>query len=197
MIHRPHAAGIPQGNPAERRGMHMKAGWRGVYTTAGRRGMHTVELILALPVILIATLAVFQFGIIFLVLHSVTTAAILGAREGASGGSLTEVQTVVNHALSPYGVDILVTSTDGNIRFEQPATATNATLNPAGMDCTPIGPSTLNPGETRVTVCLKLIPDPPATSAWGNGQGIPDWLATFGFGLGDRHFEVSALAYDE
>jgi Flp pilus assembly protein TadG len=163
-------------------------------TPHGRRGVQTVEIIVALPIVFIATLAVFEFGMLFLFQQAVGAATIEGVRDAAKGGSLASVQAVVNQFLQPYGINIQAGSSDANIRLETGTPATNATLN--GNTCLPSGPASVLADEVRVTVCLRLVPTG-GTSAWGTNDGVPNWLSKYGFSLSSHRFEVSALAKTE
>lgn len=158
-----------------------------------RSGVHTVEMIIALPVLFIASLAVFQFGILFIFQQGVTAATIEGAREASEGGSLATVQTVVNNFLQPYGINIQAGSTDANIRLEIDTT-TDTTLN--ATPCFATGPKPLLSNEVRVTVAVSLVPTG-GSSAWGTHDGVPNWLSRFGFSMSSQRFEVSSLAKKE
>lgn len=160
---------------------------------ARRSGVQTVEMIIALPVLFIASLAVLQFGILFIFQQGITTAAIEGAREASEGGTLTTVQTVVNNFLQPYGISIQAGSTDANIRLEIDTT-TNTTLN--GNTCYAIGPSPLLSNEVRVTVCVSLVPSG-GSSAWGAHDGVPNWLSKYGLSFAGKRFEISSIAKKE
>lgn len=167
-----------------------------------RKGVHTIELIIALPVVFIATLAAFEFGLLIVFQQGVTAATIEGAREAAKGTitltpaqNLVAVQTVVNTFLQPYGVNIQTGDSDSNIRLEIDTT-TDDTLTPGGFSCFATGPLPLSADEVRVTVSLKLVPGT-APSAWGTNDGVPNWLSKYGFSLSTQRFEVSALAKKE
>jgi hypothetical protein len=153
----------------------------------------------ALPVLIIVTLAIFQFGILMLIYQAVVTAAVEGAREAGKGGNVNAVASVVNQILVPHGVVVTSASTDANIIVEQsqpPAAPTVTMLN--GNPCYPptgVPLSTIH-RETRVTFSLSLVPQG-AASAWGTRQGVPNWLSVFGFSLVGKRFEVSSLVRTE
>lgn len=151
------------------------------------RGVVVLQLVVALPLLLIATLAAFEFGFVFLVDQAVETAATQGARVAAEGGSLAQVTAVVNQVLSVYNVDITSSSTDANIVVEQNGSKSSVT----SFTCTPSGPA-LASGEDRVTVALTFRKSS-SNSAW-LASSIPDWLSVFGFSWGTSQFHSSALA---
>lgn len=154
-----------------------------------RRGVEILELILALPVMLIASLAVLEFGILVLVQQAVTTAATEGAREAAKGATCTEVGEVVEAFLAAHNLDI---SGGGSVKVVCESKAggvtTTASAGNASLDCSPPGFG-LNNGEVRVTVCVEVTD--------GNDKPVPDWLSVFGFSLAGATFEVSSLAQFE
>lgn len=183
----------------ESRGPTARRGRRFSMRSTRRRGVEAVEVIVALPVLIIATLAIFQFGILMLIYQAVATATIEGAREAGKGGNINAVASVVNQILVPHGVVVTTTSTDANIVIEQsdpPAAPVTTMLN--GNPCYPptgVPLSTIH-RETRVTFSLSLVPQG-ATSAWGTRQGVPNWLSIFGFSLAGKRFEVSSLVRTE
>jgi Flp pilus assembly protein TadG len=161
----------------------------GIGRRAARRAVLVLQLLVVLPLLLIATLACFEFGMVFMIDQALQTAATQGARISAKGGNMTNVVTAVNQALSIYGIQIQPSTSDANIVLETgPATVTKYTSVP----CTPAGPTLQSsPAETRVTVCLAYRAAA-SGSAWSHGS-IPDWLQIFGFTWGTTQFRVSAL----
>ena len=153
-----------------------------------RRAAIILELIGVLPLLLLGTLAAFEFGFVFMVDQALQTAATQGARVAAEGGSLAQVVGVVNQTLGVYRVSILSTSTDANIVLEQPASTPTYYTSYA---CTPNGPSLL-PNEYRVTVSLAMQANA-MNSAWV-GASVPNWLSSLSFSWGNQQFRVSALA---
>src|SRR5262245_42724610 len=76
---------------------------------ARQRGVGTLELMLALPILLLATLASFEFGLLTLVEHAVATATIDGAREAGKGADCNQVAAVVNQYLAAHHLVITPT----------------------------------------------------------------------------------------
>lgn len=172
-----------------------------------RRGVESVEVMVALPVLVIVTLAIFQFGILMLIYQAVVTATVEGAREAGKGGNINAVATVINQILVPHGVVVSSTSTDANIVVEQsqlwidpmqpppPPIVTMLNTNPCYPPTgVPLSTAHL---ETRVTFSLSLVPTGGVNSAWGTRQGVPNWLSVFGFSLAGKRFEVSSLVRTE
>lgn len=174
--------------------------------SAEPRGAITLEVILALPVLFIATLAVIEFGILFVIYQTVVTATIEGARVLANGESdppltnaqrRTLVSNRVNQFLAVHDVKLTDTSSDGNIRMQN-WMGTDILLNPGGLACYASGPA-LSTNEVRVTVSLSLISDKTASSAWAtrygvNTPGVPNLLKTFGFNLKGKRYEISSVS---
>jgi len=154
-----------------------------------RRGIEVLELIFALPILFIGTLAIFEIGILLIVQQTVATAAIEGAREAAEGADVNDVAVIVDQFL---GVHNLSATPAGNVRItlEQFGNPTTEAGNTTDIPCTPQGPS-LNSGEVRVTVCVRV------TDPAGTDLPVPNWLKSFGFSLEGKTFEVSSLALTE
>lgn len=155
-----------------------------------RRGVGVLQLIVALPVLLITTLAIFQFGFVMVVQQTVTAAATEGARAAAkemtaSAANMAAI-AAVNSVLDIHGLVVDPTSTD-------PASDTKMVLEYAGgspvitgdpgLGCsTPSSPSVLG-GEVRVTVCVDLTTSP-----------LLNVLTTFGFDFTGKRLEISSMA---
>jgi len=155
-----------------------------------RRGIEVLEVIIALPVMIIITLALFEFGMLMVVDQTVVSATTKGAREAGKGANILEVADVVNQLLAVHSIAITPTSTTGNIVLEvggQPTTTIN------GNPCTPPASPSLGTDEVRVTVCVDLTYPPVA----GETPPVPDALATFGFTLNGRHLQSSTLVKKE
>ena len=149
-----------------------------------RRGAVVLELILALPVLIIATVAVLEFGIIVLVQQAIVTAATEGVREAARGSSPNAVAAVVDRFLTVHN---FAGSTAGtpDARVDVEVGPASSTVGDATIPCTPTGPAALNTYETRVTVCVRVT---------DGDRPVPDWLSYFGFSLTGKTYQISALA---
>lgn len=154
-----------------------------------RRGSIVLEMLLAVPLLLIATLAVFEFGFLLLLHGAATTAAIEGVREAQQGASCNEVAATVQKLLAVHN---LAVSSSGDVRVvcEHRSGGSTQVRNRGNtsIPCTPTGPSLSFNGEQRVTVCVRV----------SDGTApVPDWLATFGFSLNGRTLQVSSLGLAE
>lgn len=158
-------------------------------TRSGRqsrvRGIGTLELILALPILLFATLASFEFGILALVEQAVATATIDAAREAGKGANADSVADVVNQYLAAHHLAIGPT---GPVRLicERHLAGVKQTVergNPSIPTGTP-GPA-MHDGDVRITLCVQ---------ATDGQKPVPDWLASLGFSLADRTIKASSVA---
>lgn len=178
----------------------------------------TLEFILTFPVIFIATLAIFQFAFLALMLQAGTSAVIEGTRKGAAAypnGMLLDasgpnndiadqIMEVMNRHLGVHRIQI----SDVNHGVPQDPDKAQAKIVierregvgaasvvergelPSGFSCTRTGDGPL-PGEIVITLCFPIVdPDDPA----GLGNPVPDWLSLFGFSLADYTFQMSSRA---
>jgi hypothetical protein len=151
--------------------------------------VETVELLLVLPILVIATIAIIEFGILLMFHQAVIDAATAGAREAGKGGNVNAVALKVNRFLSPFDVGIAgVGPSLGNIVLEDGLNPP-VLYNPGGPACDPPPSPAVGANEVRVTVCLAIHSP--------SGKPVPDWLSVFGFSLSGRKFEVSALVRKE
>ena len=157
-----------------------------------RGGSVTLEFILAFPILFIATLAIFEFGILLLVEQAVVTAAIEGSREGAKLGATTDcvakkIQSILGvHCIKFDTMTGQLGSGEARVIVEDGSGLISGERGNLSISCTPQGPP---PSSTqiRVTVCV------PVTNAEGCTP-VPDWLAYFGFSLQNKVFRVSSVA---
>ena len=157
-----------------------------------RGGSVTLEFIMAFPILFIATLAIFEFGILMLVEQAVVTAAIEGSREGAKLGATTDC--VAKKVQSILGVPCLVFDTmmsqpnsgDALVIIEDGSGLISGERGNLSIQCTPEGPVPSS-RQIRVTVCV------PVTDISGC-KPVPDWLSYFGFSLQNKVFRVSSVA---
>lgn len=175
----------PLHQPSDRASRHKRR--RRLF--AHRRGVETLEAILALPVLVVATLAVIQFGIAMLVQQAVTTAAIEGAREGGRlGSNTTRVAEEIRRHLAVHNITLDTTTTnatdDARVCVEFGPVICEYRGN-ASFECHPQG-NTPDADQVRVTVCVRMTD--------GDGHPVPNWLKFVGFSLVGRRIEVSALA---
>lgn len=162
------------------------------WCSSKRKGVEYLELILVMPILFIATLAIFEFGILLLYEETVTSATVEGAREAAKTGDDTAVAAIVQQFLAINKV-IFDTTTISNggghayVLIERGLTkgergnlhyAANAT-----------GPNPLTANEVRVTVSTPMVV--------ANDQPVPNWLRYFGLDLATSKMQVSSMTLVE
>ncbi len=149
-----------------------------------RRGVVTLEVILCLPVLIIATLAALEFGVVLVVQQAITAAAIEGAREAGRGSTPNKVAAAVDTILAVHNIAGATAGTpDARVQVE--VGTNSAAVGDTSIPCTPTGPATLGSGEVRVTVCVRMT---------DGDRPVPDWLGYFGFSLTGKTYQISALA---
>jgi len=144
----------------------------------GKRGVAYLELILALPILLIFLAATIEFGVIMANLKYLPLASRAGAKVLAESAdpslALASVEAVVNETLSATGM----TPCKVTIKYNYPNNGSQST----GGSCPCDGPafSTFptqdadTPYTVSVTVCVEV------------SQMAPDLLGMFGFSLAGR-----------
>lgn len=172
--------------------LRANASKRRQFLHSRRRGVETLEALVAIPVLVIATIGALQFAILLAVQQTVTSAAIAGVKVAANldGGDINDVTDIVNEFLAVNGVQA-TSGGDAVVQLEAglgDLSQTHPSPNDTGISFTPFGPPlvALADNEVRVTVCVKFTN--------GNGRPVPDWLGVFGFSLEDRYFQASSLA---
>ena len=150
-----------------------------------RRGVEILELILALPVLVIALVAVVQFGMVLVVQQAVTAAVTGAAREAGKHSDIAVVRTAVERLLAPHDIEISNTSGSGTkVMLEDGSLGTSSFGDPT-LVCEASG-NALAANEVRVTLCIDL-----------EAARVPNALASFGFDLFGRRFESSAVVRKE
>ena len=134
-----------------------------------------------MPILVIATVAVLEFGIILLTQQAITTSAIEGVREAAKEGATTD--SVKDHVQEFVKVHKLTLEDNPDVRLIIEG-GPEGNEGDTSIPCSANGP-TLAADQVRVTVCTQM------TSV------VPDLLNVFGFSLSGRIFEVSAIAQKE
>jgi hypothetical protein len=135
-----------------------------------------LQLIIALPVLVIALLATIQYAILMIVLGAVTHAATVGARETGKGVDTATVVQVVDTVLGVHGIAIGPNATVVVERFGMAPDVVG------GVPCSPMGPA-IGPDDVRVTVCVDLTTAP-----------LINCLTMFGLDFTGRRLEVSAVS---
>ena len=159
---------------ARRRGLRLRK--------PTRRGFQTVEVIVVLPIVLIATLAVFEYGIAMVVEQAITHAATVAAREAGKGATMDQIESDVNAVLAPHNLEVgefvsfIVEDLEANEPVDQRGTLTcDAPTAPA-----------IEIDDVRVTVCVDL-----------SAQPFLNGLQAYGLDFAGKTFSVSALVRKE
>ena len=146
-----------------------------------RRGANAaIELIIALPILIIMTLAVVQFGIFLMNMELLAVASRAGAEEASQtvGLPTTDGDPVPANVLS--AIDLQLVSSGMHrcgVRLEHNVGGTQVVLgdpSPGGCDCGPTDllPAPLPPGQyVRLTVCVEL------------SDMMPNCMANFGLDI--------------
>jgi hypothetical protein len=166
------------------------SGHAGANAAPRRRGAIIVELLIALPVLVILLLAALEFGVMLANFQQIS----LASRDGALVASeTTDLDTAV--AVPPEVVDVVVRQLASSgmspcrIRLEHNVGgAPMVLLEPpvGGCDCDP-GMLAMPPSRTyvRLTVCVDLE------------QAAPNCIQQFGFDLSGQTAEYSTLMRHE
>ena len=161
----------------------------------------TLEFILAFPILLIASLAIFEFGVLLLVNQDVTTAAIEGSRHaaefGAEQNNAISVADAVEQFLAVHQIDLDTSGAAnglgeaylliqyGPVTIPDRAAVSNTEFQYGDLD---LAVASALPGTNQVRVIVRT----PVT----NGAGVrpvPDWLKSFGFSIDGAVFDTSSL----
>ena len=154
----------------------------GLKRRSRRRGLQTLEVVLVLPILLLVSLAIFQFGILVLVQQSVAHAATVTAREAAKGADVDELVLVANQILGPHCIEI---GTDAAVVLEDVVAA--QTLDYQGsLTCNPPVDPPTDADEVRTTICVGLNQKPFLTA-----------LKAYSIDFSGKRFEISSLVKKE
>jgi hypothetical protein len=147
-----------------------------------RRGGSTIESILVLLVLLIASLAAVQFGVALIVRQATEHAATVAAREAAKGADIDDLVEVVNRVLEGHRI---VIGCDATVVLENgPSPAKRRSRGELDFDppCNP----TIDSDEVRVTLCVSLTARP-----------FLNILKCYGIDFRGHTFQSSAVATKE
>jgi len=104
---------------------------------------------IALMILLIAILGVFQFGSVMLFKQTVMHACIVGSRESAKGASTDEVEDSINAILANHALEIGDRAT---FRIE----GLGADVIRGTLDCPALDSPVVDSDEVRVTICVDI-----------------------------------------
>ena len=147
-----------------------------------RRGMQTLEVVLVLPILLLVSLAIFQFGILVLVQQSVAHAATVTAREAGKGADVDELVLVANEILGPHCITI---GADAAVVLED-VVAAQAIDHQGSLTCNPPAEPLMYADEVRTTICVDLIQQPFLRA-----------LEAYRVDFSGKRFEISSLVKKE
>jgi len=146
-----------------------------------RRGVYTIELILVMIVLVLATFVSLQFGIALIVKQAVAHAATVAAREAAKANpaDVPELEAIIERVLAGHQITI---GSDASFVLENP----NPQPPQGTLPCTPPATPVLDGDEVRVTVCVSLTAHP-----------ILNILEAYGVDFTGKAFSISAVATRE
>ena len=145
-----------------------------------RRGAVTLEGIIVFSILLIATLAVFQFGFAMVVRQTTAHAATVAAREAAKNADAMELIGVIDAVFQAHDIHV----GDG-ASFVLEVGVTPPILE-GDIPCAPPAMPTLTSNEVRVTVCVAMDRRP-----------FINPLGTLGASFVGRTFQASSLVRSE
>jgi hypothetical protein len=147
-----------------------------------RRGVQTLEVVLVLPILLLVSLAIFQFGILVLVQQSVAHAATVSAREAGKGANVDELAEVVQKILGPHCITI---GAHAAVVLEDAAAAEPIEYR-GTLTCNPPLEPPISADEVRTTICVDLVQRPFLRA-----------LEAYCINFTGKRFEISSLVKKE
>jgi type II secretory pathway pseudopilin PulG len=144
-----------------------------------RRGFSTIELILALVVLIVATFVSLQFGIALIVKQAVAQASIVAAREAAKGSDSARLKMAIERVLEGHQIKI---GSQASFILEDPAPEPQQ----GSLPCAPPAAPALDADEVRVTLCVSLTTHP-----------ILNILSMYGIDYTGKKFSISSVATRE
>jgi len=145
------------------------------------RGVSTIELILVLVVLILATFVSLQFGIALIVKQAVAHAATVATREAAKGVGVSELECLINRILAGHQITI---GTNASFVLEEGAVVHPQVGTPTFTPPTVTVP--LDSDEVRVTLCVNLTAHP-----------ILNILSNYGIDYTNRKFIISSACAHE
>ncbi|MCA9178315.1 MAG: pilus assembly protein [Planctomycetales bacterium] len=141
----------------------------------------TAEALIIIPLLLLISIAIVEFGLLLSLRQSVAHAAIEGAREASKGVTTADLNGIVETALGGFDVAL---ATNAGYLFEDPANLVFAQVGAITCD-QPSTPLTL--GNVRMTVCVN-----------SSGSPVSGLIAKFGgANLLDKIMSATAVAKTE
>lgn len=147
-----------------------------------RRGVLTLEAVLVLSILIVVTVAVFQFAIVMLIEQGITHAVTVAAREAGKGADIDATVESVDAVLGIHGLRI---GPGASLVLEDPL-ATPSVLVRGETACQPPSQPPIPSGYIRATLCVNLGQRP-----------FLNALRTVCLDFSERTFTVSAVARRE
>lgn len=144
-----------------------------------QRGVSSIEMILVLFVLIVATLVSLQFGIALVIKQAVAQASTVAAREAAKGARPKELEVVIERVLEGHHITI---GREASFVLENPYPRRQR----GTLPCTPPADPQLDGNEVRVTLCVSLTAHP-----------ILNLLESYGIDFTGRTFAISSVATRE
>ena len=144
--------------------------------------MQTLEVVLVLPILLLVSLAIFQFGILVLVQQSVAHAATVTAREAGKGANVDELVGVADEILGPHCIAI---GGAAAVVLED-VVAAQAIEYRGSLACNPPVEPLIYADQVRTTVCVDLVQRPFLTA-----------IKAYCIDFSGKRFEISSAVKKE
>ena len=115
----------------------------------GRKGYVTLEVIVAILILFIASIVVFQFGIALAIKQSIVHASTVAARESAKGAAPDVVRDSINRIIGSHGLTIGPYAT---VIIEE----MNQSIQFGSHPCESPNLPTIDSDKVRVTLCVSM-----------------------------------------
>ncbi|PHS12715.1 MAG: hypothetical protein COA78_07975 [Blastopirellula sp.] len=160
-----------------------------------RKGIQVLELLIAFPVLFIASIAFFQFGPAMVIHEAVQSAAEESAREAAKrvGGQTVEELTeetmndilgVHGLALGDAGIQVIIEQDDSDPDVTSEVICLGDTVIPC-----PVSSSITSAEEIKITIIVSM------EDGMGNKVApVPNVLKNYGIDFSQKYYEFSAIA---
>lgn len=146
-----------------------------------RRGTSSIEVVLVVFVLVVATFVSLQFGIALIVKQAVAHAATVAAREAAKANpaDLDELECIIERVLEGHQIKI---GPKASFVLEDPDPQPQR----GTLPCSPPAEPEIDGDEIRVTLCVSLTAHP-----------ILNILQAYGIDFTGKAFTISAVATRE
>ena len=161
-----------------------------------RQASVTLELIIAMVILIVLLIGVFEYATLMVLQATITHAATVGAREAGKGAQINEVVEVVQAIVGVNCITITNTPDSGTKVIIEDGNSDCGTTSygaPDFDDCA-VPANSLNADEVRVTVCVAIDATP-----FCDALAVPlcGALGETGFSLSGCHLHVSSLVKKE